>query len=260
MLGGWIGPWLGWHAAFMIAGGPGLACALALLALREPIRGAFDPPGRAETGVSLEAALRALVRRPSYWFNTLSQTIYTFGIGGLAYWIPTYFVRERHLTLGTATFLFGLLLCAAGIIGTAIGGFAGDWLARRYAGAHFSFSGVALIASVPFTLLAILAKQPAIFWPAMFMTLLLLFLNTGPLNAAMTNVLPADLRARGFAIYSVAIHLLGDAASPKVIGMVSDRIGLQLPVLASGLMVSIGGLVLLAGRRHLVADLRAAAR
>jgi predicted MFS family arabinose efflux permease len=260
ILGGWIGPALGWQTAFFVAGGPGLLCALALLALREPARGTFDAHRPATTDRSFGQALATLARRPSYWFNTLSQTIYTFGIGGLAYWIPTYFVRERHLTLERATFLFGLVLCVAGILGTALGGVLGDRLARRYAGAYFTFSGVALIASVPFTLLAILSKHPVIFWPAMFVTLLLLFLNTGPLNAAMTNVLPADLRARGFAIYSVAIHLFGDAASPKVIGMVSDRVGLQLPVLLSGLMVSIGGLVLLAGRRHLVTDLQAAAR
>jgi MFS family permease len=258
MLGGWIGPRYGWQSAFFVAGGPGLLFALALLVLREPVRGRFDPAGAESVGPSLEEAMRALGRRPSYWFNTLAQTIYTFGIGGLAYWIPTYFVRERHLTLGNATFLFGLLLCVAGIFGTAIGGAVGDRLARRWAGAHFVFSGVALIATVPFTLLGILSQRPAIFWPAMFVTLLLLFLNTGPLNAAMTNVLPATLRARGFAIYSVAIHLLGDAASPKAIGMASDRIGLQLPVLVSGLSVALAGAVLLAGRRALVSDLQAA--
>ena len=64
------------------------------------------------------------------------------------------------------------------------------------------FSGSALVASLPFTLLAVLATSPAIFWPSMFVTLLLLFLNTGPLNAAMANVLPADLRGRGFALYT----------------------------------------------------------
>ena len=57
----------------------------------------------------------------------------------------------------------------------------------------------------------------------MFVTLLLLFLNTGPLNAAMANVLPPELRGRGFALYTVAIHLLGDAPSPALIGVASDR-------------------------------------
>jgi glutamate/tyrosine decarboxylase-like PLP-dependent enzyme len=44
----------------------------------------------------------------------------------------------------------------------------------------------------------------------MFATLFLLFMNIGPLNAAMANVLPADLRARGFAVYA-ALRALGRA-------------------------------------------------
>ncbi len=89
----------------------------------------------------------------------------------------------------------------------------------------------------------------------MFVTLLLLFLNTGPLNAAMANVLPPDLRAIGFALYTVAIHLFGDFPSPTLIGVASDAIGLRLPVLVTGLLLVPAGLVLLlwpahAGPRH----------
>jgi MFS family permease len=112
--------------------------------------------------------------------------------------------------------------------------------------------------TVPFTLLAVLSPTPAIFWPAMFVTLFLLFLNTGPLNAAMANVLPAGLRGRGFALYTMSIHLLGDAASPPLIGVTSDHIGLKWPVLFTGLLLPIAGLVLLAGRRSLARDLEAA--
>jgi MFS family permease len=94
----------------------------------------------------------------------------------------------------------------------------------------------------------------------MFVTLTLLFLNTGPLNAAMANVLPAELRGRGFAFNTTAIHLFGDAASPFLIGVASDRIGLRIPVLATGALMVVAGFVLLAGRKALVRDLKAAAR
>ena len=42
------------------------------------------------------AALRA---RPSFFFNTVAQIIYTFAVGGLAFWMPTYFVEVRRLPL-----------------------------------------------------------------------------------------------------------------------------------------------------------------
>jgi MFS family permease len=204
--------------------------------------------------VALGASLRALAARPSYIFNTVAQVLYTFSMGGLAVWMPTYFVRERHISLTTATTTFGALLLIAGFLGTLAGGQLGDRVARRLRGAQFAISGWSLIASLGFTLAAVLSPDPAVFWPSMFGSLFLLFLNVGPLNAAMANVLPADLRARGFAITILAIHILGDAASPWLIGLVSDRVGLTVPVLGAGALLGVSGIVLLAGRNALDRD------
>jgi hypothetical protein len=52
------------------------------------------------------------------------------------------------------------------------------------------------------------------------------------------------------------IHLLGDAASPWVIGAVSDRVGLTVPVLATGLTLGVAGVVLLVGRAALDRDVQ----
>jgi MFS family permease len=253
ILGGQIGARFGWRPAFFVAGGPGLALAVALLLLREPPRGRFDRQSRPAT--SLRESVAALRRRPSFFFNMAGQTIFTFSMGGLGAWMPTYFVRERGLGVGAAGTVFGALLLVAGFLGTIAGGQLGDRLARRFPDAHFSFSGWTLVASFPFTLAAVLARSPAIFWPGMFVTLLLLFLNMGPLNAAMVNVLPPDLRARGVGLHTTTIHLLGDALSPFLIGVASDSVGLRIPVLVTGLLLPLAGLVLLIGRRHLVADL-----
>jgi MFS family permease len=260
-LGGVLGQHLGWRPAFFIAGGPGTVLGLALLFLRDPPRGAFDPPRPpGHVAPTLGQSFQMLLARRSYLHNTAAQTIYTFALGGLATWMPTYFVRERHLPLANAGVTFGAVLCVAGFAGTLVGGQVGDRMAARTPGAHFLLSGWALIASLPFTALAILSPYPGIFWPSMFVTLFLLFLNMGPLNAAMANVLPPDLRSRGFAFYTVSIHLLGDAISPPIIGGVSDRIGgLKWPVLGAGSLLVLSGLVLLAGRRALERDLARAA-
>ena len=89
----------------------------------------------------------------------------------------------------------------------------------------------------------------------MFSTLLLVFVNIGPLNAAMANVLPAILRARGFALTTMLMHLLGDAISPWLIGAASDGMGLRIPVLVTGCLLSTAGGVLLIGRASLERDL-----
>jgi MFS transporter, Spinster family, sphingosine-1-phosphate transporter len=257
IVGGVIGEAYGWRAAFFVAGAPGAVLAFVLLLLTEPRRGAMDLAGAAAPAPLAPAtSMRTLLERRSYVVNTVAQIIYTFAMGGLATWMPTYFVRARGIPLATASATFGLLLVVAGFAGTLLGGRIASTVAKRWPGADFTVSGWSLVASIVFTVPAVLAPQPSLFWPAMFVTLVLLFVNIGPLNAAMANVLPAELRARGFALTTMLIHLLGDAASPWIIGEVSDRIGLEIPVLATGCLLAVAGLVLLWGRGTLVTDLR----
>jgi len=255
IVGGLIGEAYGWWNAFFVAGAPGAVLAFLILRLTEPPRGAQDAAGIAPAPLGLGPSLRALVSRRSYVVNTAAQVIYTFAMGGLATWMPTYFVRARGIPLGSASATFGLILVAAGFAGTLLGGRIAGAVARRRPGADFTVSGWSLVVSIPFALFAVLAPQPAVFWPAMFVTLLLLFVNVGPLNAAMANVLPAELRARGFAVTTMLMHLLGDAASPWLIGAASDRIGLRLPVVVTGCLLAVAGVVLLWGRATLETDL-----
>ena len=255
IVGGVVGEAYGWRATFFIAGAPGAVLAFLLLRLTEPTRGAQDVARGAAVPLGFRPSLRALASRRSYVVNTAAQVIYTFTMGGLATWMPTYFVRERGLPLGSASATFGLLLVVAGFAGTLLGGRIATAVARRQPGGDFIVSGWSLAASIVFTLVAVLAPQPAVFWPAMFVTLLLIFVNVGPLNAATANVLPAELRARGFAVMTLLMHLLGDAASPWLIGVASDQIGLRVPVLVTGCLLAAAGVVLLVGRGTLEADL-----
>jgi MFS family permease len=280
VLGAQIAAHFGWRYAFFVAGVPGAALALLLFFVNDPPRGVQDArelrkaqeseeerkkrrareTGSVSTIVSVAGAVRELGARSSFIYNTLAQTIYTFVVGGLAVWMPTYFVRHRGLSVGTAGTAFGAVLALGGFAGTLIGGRLGDRLLRRRTDAHFLMSGAALIASLPFTLLAVLAPSPAIFWPAMFVALTLFFVTIGPLNAAIANVLPAALRGRGFAVNTMAIHLFGDVWSPALIGWVSDHGGgLRLPVLGTAALMVVAGAVLLAGRGALRRDLAAAA-
>jgi len=257
-LGGTVGETFGWRSAFFVAGIPGAVLALVLLGLTEPKRGATDPPvATPAVPAALGPSLQALWARKSYLYNTGAQILYTFAMGGMATWMPTYYVRERGLTLTEASTTFGVLLLVAGFLGTVAGGHLADRLAKRLGGAQFAVSGWGLLLSLFFTVGAVLAPSPLVFWPSTFVTLLLLFLNIGPLNAAMANVLPPDLRARGFALSTMAMHLLGDAASPWLIGVVSDYVGLTAPILGAGVMLAISGLLLLVGCDALDRDVAA---
>ena len=70
---------------------------------------------------------------------------------------------------------------------------------------------------------------------------LCLFLSTGPINAAIVNLVAATERATAIALGVFVIHLLGDALSPPLIGALSDHFSLAQAVKIVPLAVVIGG-------------------
>ena len=72
---------------------------------------------------------------------------------------------------------------------------------------------------------------------------LLLFLSTGPINAAIVNLVVATERATAIALGVFAIHLLGDVLSPFLIGAFSDVSSLAEAVKIVPVAVLIGACV-----------------
>jgi len=64
--------------------------------------------------------------------------------------------------------------------------------------------------------------------PALGAAVFLIFLGTGPVNAATLNAVPANLRATAMAGQLFALHVFGDMPSSKIIGIVSDYSNLRL--------------------------------
>jgi MFS family permease len=256
LLGGFVGASHGWRQAFYLAGLPALFLGAAMLLVREPARGAQDAPvpaGEERPG------LRLLLGRKSFLANNVGQIFLTFGLGGIAFWMPSYLHEVRGLALDRAGAMFGGLLAAAGLVGTLGGGAASAWLARRHRAADFVVSGAAMALSAPFAVAAVLAPSPAIYWPALFVAAALAFANTGPLNAAIVNVVPAALRATAIAWNVVLIHLFGDALSPFLLGAIADAAGLRAAVLTVSGVLLAGGTWLLFTARLLAPDLTATA-
>ena len=55
---------------------------------------------------------------PSFVWTTLGMAAMTFALGGLAYWVPTFFHRVHGLPLDRANALFGGITVASGLLGT----------------------------------------------------------------------------------------------------------------------------------------------
>jgi MFS family permease len=268
VLGGLIEPHYGWRMAFWIVGGPGLVAALSGLLLREPSRGAMDRAEEMNDLASMHALgriswrdYRVLKQNKSYIHNTLGMALMTFALGGLALWMPTFFHRVKGMTLQEANLWIGPLTVGAGLLGTLTGGWLADRLLRRTPGAYFLVSGSGMLLAMPCALVALLADAPTVYLPAMFLAECGVFLNTGPCNAILVNVVPPAMRSTAFAINIFLIHVLGDIWSPLVIGALADATGnLTAGMLLTVFAIGGAGVLFLRGMRYLEQDQRRALR
>jgi len=257
ILGGSLGQAFGWRRAFMLVGLPGLALCVPLLFLAEPRRGrtASDEP---TAGERLPSVLRNFSANRTFVYATLSMAAMTFALGGLAQWVPSFLQRTFNLDVARGNALFGMLTVVAGIVGTLAGGWLGDRLQRTSAAGYLHVSAVGFLVGAPLAALAILSRSLPLCLCAIFAAELFLFLNTGPLNTVLVNVVAPNRRALGFAVNIFAIHALGDAVSPAIIGALSDVWGLAAALLVTPLAIlAAAGFALLAGRT-VAGDQRAA--
>ena len=240
LLGGALAHRFGWRAAFLVVGLPGLLLAWGVGRMADPPRGGPGSP-RGPAGAAARPQLGeylALCRTRSYLLNCLAMTAMTFVVGGLAAWVPTYLVRVRGMDLTRANLVFGLLTLVSGVVGTVAGGCLGDRLRTRIPAAYFLVSGVGLALSAPCAAGVILAPDQTSALAFIFAAEVLVFLNTGPLNAIVADVSAPAVRATAYATNIFVIHALGDAISPTIVGMISDRLGL-----AAALWVAPAGLL-----------------
>jgi MFS family permease len=254
-LGGWLSESYSWHVAFFVGGVPGLVLGVMAFFMPEPQRGAMDGP-EARAKLPFLVGLRGLAHNKSFWWTTAGYTLMTFSIGGLGYWLPDFLVSERGLAPSKAGFLSGAVTAVAGLLGTLAGGWLGDKMDRRMQGGGLRMSGVGLLLAAPLMYLAVKVNALAPMFTIIFLAQFLIFLNSGPINAAIVNGVPPAFRAFAMGLNVLFIHMLGDAISPTAIGKVADLSSLGFAIELNALPVLLGGAALLvAGRlfKHVTA-------
>jgi MFS family permease len=245
-VGGYLAHYFGsWRAPFMAAGIPGFLLAFLLWMLPEPPRGQHEE----HAPVDVWKLLGGLTRNGAFLTATFAMAMYTFAIGGMQVWIPTFLQRLRGLDVKTANIDFSIIVIINGVGATLLGGWIGDRLLKRYFGAYYTFSGFAMLIAVPFMVAAIYVGGKLMF-PAIFAAVFFILIGTGPTNAALVNSVSASIRSTALAVNVFIIHLLGDAFSPTLIGRISDKTGsLQIAFWVAFVAAGISGVILLYGAR-----------
>jgi MFS family permease len=245
LAGGEMGSAWGWRAPFFVCAIPGLVIAALYGWLgREPVRGASDHV----KATASRSTFLGLFSNGAFLTATFGLAMLTFAMGGISAWMPTFLHRSAGLSVSNAGLTVGGITVVDGIAGTLAGG----WIAQRWLRTNdralylLSFWSVAL--TLPCGMVVFFGPKA---WaiPALLVTEFFLFLNTGPLNAAIVNSVSAPVRATAISVNLFCIHAFGDTFSPTIIGAISDKTNLRIGLGVTLIFMVISGTILLAGAR-----------
>ncbi len=255
-----------WRSAFFVAGAPGLLLALLLLKLPEIPRGAQDaddealPAHRPPLHGKRWGTYRDLLSNRPYLVTVLGYAAYTFALGALAFWFPDFLVSYHRMPQVRADYLVGIIAVGTGFVGTFAGGWIGDYVLRFTRHGYLLVSGIATIIAVPFIVMALTADQPRFFLAGLVVAELMMFASTGPINSAIVNYVAPTQRASAMAFSILIIHVLGDAPSPAIVGLMSraaitggqpSGAALQHAMMILPVATLLGGVIWLAGALRL---------
>ena len=251
-LGGLIAMRYGWRHAFGIVALPGMLIALLFFFVKdyrtvELVKSAKRPD---QTGppqrMTASEIVREFTRTPSLYLTFFAFSGNTFLTTALMSWLPSYFNRVQGLPMDKASLKSSLIMLMA-IFGSPLGGYLADRWLKKKANARLLFSALSstvtgLIFMVGFYFL----QGPAQF--TLFLaggTTAIAFASSA--IAVTQDVVHPGLRATAYSLCVIIMHLLGNALGPLVVGMLSDRYGIQtalalLPLAAlwAGLLFFIG--------------------
>ncbi|KAJ8253542.1 hypothetical protein COCON_G00201540 [Conger conger] len=228
-----------WHWALRVTPGLGLLAVLLLVVVvKEPKRGAIEArPEHCLHRTSWASDILALSKNMSFILSTLGFTAVAFVTGSLALWAPTFLFRAAVFTgekppchsepCDTSDSLyFGIITCVTGILGVASGVEVSRRLRQTTPRADPLVCAAGLLLAAPFLYLAIVCAQAStvatyvfIFFGETFLSM-----NWAIVADILLYVVVPTRRSTAEAFQIVVSHLLGDAGSPYLIGVVSDSL------------------------------------
>lgn len=286
-VGGGVAALLSWRWAFLVVGVPGSLLALAVWRLPEPARGESDdghaPIPEPETPLPVSApvlrprttGMRALWRdtRRAIAVRTLrslmvGSAIAAGALSGLGFWAAAFY--ERHTTLGSGggAGVAGALILVGAVSGTLVAGRRVDRMRDRHEGAPMLVAGVCQFVGAILLLVTFLDVPLWLRMPLQGVAVAFIVGGLVAIPVMIAEVVPAGIRGIAFSV-SGFLSAVAGALSPLLIGVIADRFDyvvdgevkgdLAKAFLIVTPLVLVGALVLIRGRHHVAADIRAAA-
>jgi predicted MFS family arabinose efflux permease len=246
IIGGTVGEHHGWRMSFIVSAVPGVVIAILIaLFMKEPARGA----SQSEKAKLEKGTVSSLLKNKAYLSSILGYAAVTFSLGGISWWMPSFLQRIDGRSQSSAAYIMGAITVVAGLGGTITGGIIAQRWSRTTSKALYLVPAISSAIAVPPALLCFFGPHSLTLY-GLAAAIFLIFLGTGPVNAATVNAVRPEIRATALAGQLFIIHALGDAISPRIIGAVSDRSNLNIGLASTLVTMLLASVIFFIGSRY----------
>ncbi|XP_004685176.1 PREDICTED: protein spinster homolog 3 [Condylura cristata] len=260
-----------------------VAVILLIMLVPDPPRGAAEKQEEVATRAPHSSwcrDVRDLWRNWSFVWSTLGVTCMSFVTGALGFWTPKFLLEVRvvhRLQLpclqepcnSEDSLIFGLLTIGTGLVGVILGAEVSRRFKKINPRAEPLICATNLLATAPCLYLALVLAPASLLATYVFLALgeLLLSCNWAVVTDILLSVVVPRCRGTAGALQLTVLHILGDAASPSLIGYMSSVLrarrpdsylqrflSLQQSFLCCAFVIALGGGCFLITALHLERD------
>ncbi|HEY7092787.1 MAG TPA: MFS transporter [Ktedonobacterales bacterium] len=265
-----LNPDIAWRALFLITALPGFALGVIMwfVADRPDLSREEHHSHQADTGAEAGHAHQHATVKFEGGFNgflqqinkalsiktvrivIIIQAVYFVVTTPALFFLPLYLTNPKgpfHLDDSTQALVIGAVGVVGGLAGVLLGGNVSDWLGRRFEGARVLIGAFGSAIALPALVIALLTQSLPVFILCATIAIAALYLQVGPLTAAVQDATPPLLRSSAIAVTLLLSHLLGDIWATTGVGWISDQLGgrpgaallvVGIPALLLGIVVS----------------------
>ncbi len=256
LLGGVIAARWGWQAAFGVVGFPGLVLALLYLKVRDyktvALTPALDAATRS-TGSTVAYVARSMARSRTMLWVCLGGAAQLVVVSAVWSWLPSFLNRFHGLPPEQAA-VRAALVVLVGAAGSVVWGSIVDRAGVRRARLRLYVMAALCVASMAVLLPAFGATgslAPTAQFGLIALGGFLMTCSVGPVTAIVIDVIHPGVRATGASVLALIQNLLGLAAGPFIVGVLSDGLGLSTAMTIVPVFGALAvGLFLLASRSY----------
>lgn len=213
----------GWRTAFLVAGIPGVLCAIAVFFINEPKRGATESHDIGEQKRE-GSAYKLILGSPTMRWIIISGAIHNFNMYAIGGFITPFLMRYHGADIQSANFVSMIVYGVMGAPGLLLGGFIGDAMMRKRQNGRLLVGATAILFSIPFLFFALNQPQGATvpFLILMGAGCALMYFYYSTVYSTIQDIIEPGLRGTAMAVYFFAMYVLGASLGPYGTGILSD--------------------------------------